>query len=284
MTSRISIICRMRVAIQGQLGSYHQMAAESYFGKGIEVVCCGTFADVFETLAKHKADMAVIASENSIAGTAHPVYDLLLAHDFFIVGEVYVHIHHCLIGLPGTKRKQITRVYSQAIALPQCSDFLDKNLPDAERIEYHDTAASVTHIKKLADPAFAAIAGARAADLNGLPVLAANIENFDNNVTRFLVLAAGQPKPTATNKTSIVLETAHTPGALWNALGVFADAAVNLTKLESRPVAHTPWRYQFLIDIEATPAQLASCIKQLKAQACTVRNLGQYIANHKNET
>jgi prephenate dehydratase len=275
----------MRVAIQGQRGSYHQAAAETYFGPGVaELICCVTFADVFNALGNGKADAAVIASENSIAGTAHPVYDLLLAHDFYIVGEVYEHIHHCLIGLPGAKLSDITRVYSQSIALPQCSDFLDKNLSTAERIEYSDTAASVAHIKELGDPAYTAVAGARAAKLHELPVLAADIENFANNITRFLVLSAEQPKnSTHTDKASLVLETAHSPGALWHALGVFAHSNANLTKLESRPIAHTPWRYQFLVDVEATPEQLADCITKLEEQKCAVRILGQYTASNKTE-
>ncbi len=269
----------MRVAIQGQCGSYHQAAAERYFNTDFTLVPCDTFAAVFDALADGTADKAVIASENSIAGTAHPVYDLLLKHDFFVVGEVYEHIHHCLIGLPGAKLRDIKRVYSQAIALPQCSVFLDKNLPTAERVEYTDTAASVSHIKELDNPSFAAIASSQAADIYKLPVLAANVEDFDNNVTRFLVLASQRPETSHPDKASLVLETAHSPGALWHALGVLAKSKANLTKLESRPVAHTPWRYQFLIDVNISSDQLADCIERLKSQQCTVRLLGTYRAS-----
>lgn len=268
----------MRIAIQGEQGSYHHIAARAYFGDSIELLCCKTFADTFSALQQKNADKALVAVENSIAGTVHPSYDLLLTHSFFITGEIYEHIHHCLIGLPDSKESQITRVYSHPMALPQCSNYLDDHLPDAERIEYIDTAAAVTHIEELGDSHYAAIASDLAAKIHKLPVLKANIENYQNNVTRFLVLERDFETPAESDKASIVLETAHQPSALYNALGVFAGAGINLTKLESRPIAHEPWHYQFLIDIEMTKEKLNTCTRQLELQGCTVRVLGEYRA------
>lgn len=273
----------MRVAIQGQRGSYHQAAAENYYGQNIELVSCLTFAHVFDTLSKHKADSAIIASENSIVGTAHPVYDLLLKYNSFIVGEVFERIHHCLVGFPDATIQNISRVYSQAIALPQCSNYLEKYLPTADRIEYSDTAASVELVKKLGDVSYAAIGSKTAAKLYKLSVLAPNIENYNNNVTRFLVLTLNKSDEIAsTDKASLVLETDHTPGALWQALGIFAQSGANLTKLESRPLAHTPWRYQFLVDVAVSTSQLHDCIRALKGQHCSIRLLGQYKASTKS--
>jgi prephenate dehydratase len=268
----------MRIAIQGQKGSYHHIAAEHYFDGDIELVCCETFAAVFEALASHNADAGVIAAENSIAGTVHPVYDLLLANTFSIAGEVYEHIHHCLITLPDVNLKDIVRVYSHPMALPQCSEFLEQNLPHAERVEYSDTAASVTHIKQTNDLHAAAIASSLAAKLDDMPILYTNIEDYPNNVTRFLILDHSSGPSPRSNKSSLILETPHKPGALWHALGIFAKADINLTKLESRPIPSEPWRYQFLIDVETARAPLHTALEQLKKSGCSVRILGEYMA------
>ena len=269
----------MRIAIQGDAGSYHHIAAMHYFGNDIELVCCKTFAEVFAALSDKRADKAIVAAENSTAGSVHAVYDLLLRHQFVIIGEVYESIHHCLIGLPDAPLKHITKVYSHPMALPQCATFLDKQLPDAERIEYSDTAASVAYIKQVNDPRAAAIASALAAELNNLPVLQANIENHQNNATRFLVLDTKPTQSANANKSSLVLETPNQPGALWHALGVFAEADANLTKLESRPIPHEPWHYQFLIDVERAGDSLVDVVQKLESRGCTVRLLGAYIAS-----
>jgi len=269
----------MRIAIQGEAGSYHHIATMHHFGKDIELVCCKTFAEVFAALSDNRADKAIVAAENSTAGSVHAVYDLLLKHQFAIIGEIYESIHHCLIGLPSAKLNQITKVYSHPMALPQCSEFLDAHLPDAERVEYVDTAASAAFIKEANDPKQAAIASALAAELNNLPVLQANVENHQNNTTRFLVLDAKPTAVTKANKSSLVLETPNQPGALWHALGIFAAADANLTKLESRPIPHEPWHYQFLIDVERAGNSLDDVVQKLEALGCSVRLLGAYVAS-----
>ncbi len=271
----------MRIAIQGEEGSYHHIAAESYFGSDNELECCETFAAVFDALQSGAADSGIVGAENSIAGTVHPVYDLLLKHDFFVAGEVYEQIHHNLITLPGADLKAIARVYSHPMALPQCSDFFDEFLPQAERIEYSDTAASVAHIKQLGDNSNAAVASSMAARLHDLPIAHTNIENFSNNVTRFLILSRNHKPADAADKTSFVLETPHEPGALWHALGILAAAQINLTKLESRPIPKQPWRYQFLIDVESAGKSLHDTVHKLEERGCNVRILGEYVAGRK---
>jgi len=266
----------MRVAVQGEKGSYHHIAAENYFGSDIELICCESFAATFDALASGNADTALVAIENSTAGSVHPVYDLLLKHDFFITGEVYEPIHHCLVALPGTEMKHIERVYSHPMALPQCADFLDENLPHAERIEFSDTAASAKHIKQTKDKHAAAIASSLAAKLENLQILRSNVEDYQHNVTRFLALSPSHDVAAAANKSSFVLEAPHKPGALVSALSVLADADINLTKLESRPLPSEPWRYQFLIDVEAAGSNLHKSAGRLKALGCNVRILGEY--------
>lgn len=266
----------MHIAIQGEKGSYHHIAAESYFGGDIELVCCKTFAAVFDALANKAANIAIVAVENSTAGSVHAVYDLLLTHDFFVTGEVYEPIHHCLVTVPGVEMEDIKRVYSHPMALPQCAGFLEKNLPYAERIEFSDTAASATHIKQANDKYAAAIASSLAAKLEGLHILRSNVEDYQHNVTRFLILSPRHKAADDSDKSSLVLETPHEPGALVSALNVLAEATINLTKLESRPIPSKPWRYQFLIDVEAAGSRLYESAQKLKALGCTIRILGEY--------
>lgn len=269
----------MRIAIQGEQGSFHQAAAEVWFGKDIELVCCTTFDMAFDALQSGVADMAVIAIENSLAGSLHRVYDLLLKTHAHIVGELYQHIHQCLIGLPNAPLDGITHVYSQPIALAQCSNYLTTALPKVQVVEYHDTTASVMLVKEKNDPHLAAIAGSFAADVVGLSVLKENIEDNRHNFTRFLVLDLKDNVPDGANKTSFVLETSHEPGALQRALSILANASVNLTKLESRPIPNEPWHYQFFLDVDIAGAILQTCIATLEDQGCQVRILGEYVSN-----
>jgi prephenate dehydratase len=173
---------------------------------------------------------------------------LLLAHKYFIVGELAVPIEQCLITLPGVRLKDITHIHSHPVALSQCSDYLDEYLPTAKRVEDYDTAASVSFIKEQNHNYRAAIASRVAAEMHGLPIIASGIQNHDTNMTRFLVLErVANNKPA--NKVSLVLQTSHNPGALYKALGVFHKANANLTKLQSRPVPGKVWRYMFYVDV-----------------------------------
>lgn len=269
----------MRVAIQGELGSFHHSAALRWYGDDIEIVACETFKAVFDAIKHQTAETAIVAIENSLYGSINEVYDLLLKYKIPIVGEIPERIHQCLIALNETaKLEKITHVYSHPVALAQCSDYLDKHLPNAERIENHDTAASVELIKKLGDTSAAAIAGPLAASLHDCPILQANIENHDTNYTRFLVLDPNNSAPNTANKASLVLKTNHQPGALHKALGVFADTGINLTKLQSRPIPGKVWRYMFYIDIEADKESIDQAIISLQGQGCEITFLGAYQA------
>lgn len=266
----------MKIAIQGQPGSFHHIVAERFFGEGIELVCCDTFSEVFSSLRDGKADQAVVAIENSLYGGIADVYDLLLANDFPIVGEEVEHVHQNLIAIDGVKLSDITEVYSHPVALDQCREWLEANLPGAEIAEHHDTAGAVEYIKSLDSPHAAAIAGTFAASLHDMPILLRDIEDEKTNLTRFLILNPTGTTPHNADKASLVLVTPHTPGALYHALGVFNDHHVNLTKLQSRPIRGERFHYQFFIDAECDADKLGSITTSLIQKGCSVRVFGHY--------
>jgi prephenate dehydratase len=180
----------MRIAIQGVEGSFHHEAAQKWYGTNdITIVPAETFAEIFTLLANNEADEAVIAVENTTFGVIEESQDLVDSHSYPIVGDIRLRIAQQLIGIEGTPLSAIHEVYSHPVALPQCSLFLSKFLPQAKRITYFDTAASVELVKQKGDPTIAAIASAQAAILYGLPILAKDIENNKDNSTRFVVLA-----------------------------------------------------------------------------------------------
>lgn len=269
----------MRIAIQGQLASFHDDAAHRFFGNDIDIVGCETFAETFQALADGQADQALVAIENSLYGSMNEVYDLLLRHTFWISGEVYVRIHQCLIGLPDAQLQDIQEVYSMSVALGQCEAFLDEKLPRAKRVAHHDTTGSVIDVKRWNDPTKTAIAGKTAAEFYNLRVLAENIETHHENYTRFFVLQKQPPKENPqTNKTSLILVTDHKPGALHQALGTFASRNISLTKLQSRPIIGEAWHYLFYVDIDAglDKAYTQAALDELATQQCAVTILGSY--------
>jgi prephenate dehydratase len=253
------------------------MAAQRQYGADVSVVPCEEFSDVFAALGANNADAAVVAIENSLYGSINEVYDLLLKYECRIVAELPERIHQCLITHPGTKMEEITHVYSHPVALAQCSDFLHNQLLGAEKTEFYDTAAAVRHIKESNDTKAAAIAGKLAAQLHGMTILQASIENNQQNFTRFLAIERDIKKIPHTNKASLVLQTNNKPGALYKALGIFANRNINMVKLQSRPVPGQVWRYMFYVDIEVMSQELDEVIAELKDLECTVTVLGTYM-------
>ncbi len=277
-----------KVAIQGQAGSYHHQAAKKFFGSNLETLNCNTFKDTFRSLETGSADYAVVALENSLYGSINEVYDLLLKRKSWICGETYLRIEHCLVGLPGSNINDIQEVYSQIMALAQCEDYLDKHLPNAHRVEYHDTAASVELIKNLGDPTKAAVASRQAAEIHGLKIHASNIETHHNNYTRFAILSRDKHPSPESSKTSLVLATDSDtePGALLRALQAFVDNNINLTMLQSRPLIGKAWHYLFYVDIEAgsESREFKSAHSTLNGQGCDVTILGSYKAGDLSKT
>lgn len=269
----------VRVSIQGDAASFHDIAAEQFFGKDSERVFCDTFGGTVGALTNNKVEYALCAIENSLYGSINEVYDLILKNELFICGEVYLRIEQCLIGLPDAKLGNLTAVYSHPVALAQCDAYLDANLHDAKRLEYHDTAASVEMIKQLNDPTVVAIASREAAEMYDMEIIAESIETNKENYTRFVVLTKPQSAMVKNaNKTSLIVRTNHTPGALYAALGSFAKRAINLSKIQSRPIVGKAWHYMFYIDIDIGMNDDAykEAVDELSLQGCEVILAGSY--------
>jgi prephenate dehydratase len=270
-----------KIAIQGEAASFHDIAASKFFN-GSTRIYCDTFYDTFKSLVDGEADYALIAIENSLYGSINEVYDLLRKQEVNIIGETYLRIEQCLIGLPDTDLSAVTDVFSHPVALAQCDEFLDTYLPHVNRNEHSDTAGSVEFIKDQNNKSFVAIAGREAAKHYGMSVLRNSIETNKENYTRFMVISKNSTEPIRgkANKTSMILTTSDEPGALYDALGTFAKRNINLSKLQSRPIIGKAWHYMFYIDAKAPAGgeDLKQTIKELKAQGCDVNILGSYPA------
>ena len=264
----------MRLAYQGEPGAYSEAAALQFGGPNAETLPCKSFDEVFEAVVRRRATHGVVPLENSIGGTIHRNYDLLLEHELTITGEVELDVVHCLQALPGTNIADVKTVYSHPQALAQCERYL-KDLGVAVEAVY-DTAggAKLVAEQKLADSA--ALASRRAAEVFGLEVLQEAVQDFEYNITRFAIIG-GSAEPDA-NKTTIVFALPSTPGALFKALSVFALRDINLTKLESRPIRGRPWEYLFYVEVEARREDLmcARALTHLAEFARWMRVLGTY--------
>jgi prephenate dehydratase len=267
----------MKIAYQGEPGAYSEAALLAYFGDGSSPVACRTFEAVFAAVEAGECDNGMLPIENSLAGSIHHNYDLLLAHNLHIVGEYFLAVRHCLVALPGATLKDIRKIISHPQALAQCANFLG-SLPGVVSEAANDTAGSVRIIREQGDPQVAAIASYRAAVVYGLPVLAERIEDHPENYTRFLAVA---PHPVLSNgesKTSIVFTLRNEPGTLFKALGVFALRDIDLYKIESRPLIGQPWEYLFYIDFagHAGDINCKRALEHLQEMAPFYRLLGSY--------
>lgn len=269
----------MKVSIQGVSQSFHDIAARQWFGNDIETYQATTFKDVFLSLDEGEADAAVIAIENSLYGSINEVYDLLEKYRFPIIGEIHLAIHQQLIGFEGTDVSAVKKIYSHSVALAQCENWIDTHLPDAERIEYHDTAAAAEHIRELQDTTCVAIASKQAAHHLQLSVLSENIEDNPANFTRFLVIQPGAVPPSDADRSSIIITTDHTPGALAKVLTVFSERGINLAKLQSRPIIGKPWKYHFYLVLETAGSELEDILSVVRPLTTEIVVLGQYRHN-----
>ena len=267
----------MRIAIQGQAGSFHEQVARQWYGPQAECIPCTTFTEVFDTYEAGEADAIVTAVENTLYGSINEVYQRIEECSAPIIGEVKLSIDQMLITQPGVALKDITEVYSHPVALAQCREFIKTHLPNAEIIEFFDTAGAVEFIKAEGDVHMAAIAGEQAARLHSLPILRRSIQDSGNNLTRFLVLEATDTSPQA-NRASLVITTTHKPGALVEVLQVFADAGVNLVKLQSQPIIGSPWQYKFFIVVDCAGDTLYRLVERIEKSDYEVTLLGEYVS------
>jgi len=267
----------MKVAIQGELGSFSHEAAMRILARAAFLPCARS-AQVFDRLDDGTVGAAVIPIENSLAGSVAEHFDLLLTREVFIQSELYLRIRHNLIAPRGVKLEQVRKVFSHPIALDQCRQFL-RALPRVEAIPFYDTAGSVRHIMTEHLPDAAAIAPKQAARQYGGRVLLSGIEDDRQNYTRFLLIKKPRKLVRGANKTSIAFALKNAPGALFKALSVFALRDISLSRIESRPMRGHPWEYVFFVDLlrgDDEPARNA--LRHLGEIAEFVKVLGIYPA------
>jgi prephenate dehydratase len=272
-----------RIAFQGERGAFSEEAVLKLLGADVTLVPCVTFDATFSAIKSQAADYVLAPMENSLAGSVHRSFDLLVESGLHIVGEVIIPIVHNLIGVPRATLERIASVESHPVALAQCEQFFIAH-PQLKRIPAEDTAGSVREVMRAADPTRAAIASRRAAELYDGVILLEHLEDDRENYTRFFLLAptAAQPHDlaaaSAPDKISLVFQLAHKPGALHHALEPFARRNINMMKIESRPVHGRPWQYRFYLDLQAAASdpEFAAALAELALQAAELKILGSY--------
>jgi prephenate dehydratase len=265
----------MKIAFQGEPGAYSEQAVFDYFGN-VETHPCESFDVVFDSVVSGVCNAGLIPIENSLAGSIHQNYDLLLRHDLHITGEYLLRVQHCLIAYPDVKKEDIKKVISHPQALGQCAAYL-RGLGVKTESTY-DTAGSVKMLKESGARDTAAIASRRAAEIYRMQILEEGIEDNAENYTRFLAISRAGTKPEGESKTSIVFTLKNQPGALFKALSVFALRDIDLTKIESRPLQGQPWEYLFYIDFlgAAHEETARKALDHLGEYALMLRVLGSY--------
>jgi prephenate dehydratase len=266
-----------RVAIQGIRASFHEEAAFQYFGEDIQTIECNSFKQTFESLSKGEADYVVMAIENSIAGSILPNYTLLLSYGFPVIGEIYLPIQLHLMALPGVKFEDVKYVTSHPIAIRQCVDFFDE-YPHLNIVESSDTAACAKRIREEQLTDTVAIANTLAAKLYGLDVLERRIESNKKNFTRFLILTNHDNVPKKQpNKASLCFQVSNKVGALAKVLNVFAEEAINMSKIQSMPVLGKRNEYNFYVDVEwDDQKQYDATIRKILKHTQNFNILGEY--------
>ena len=269
---------QLKVAIQGIKGSNHHQVAKDFFGNAIALLECFSFDKLVQHIIEGKADVGVMAIENSIAGSIIPNYNLVYHNNLHIIGEYYLNIHHNLMVKSGVKIEELEEVHSHPMALLQCKAFF-KEHPSIKLVEDVDTAETAKRIQEQQLHSIGAIAPKVAAELYELEIVAPNIQTIKNNATRFIILKRENkvlPKQEI-NKASLRFITDHKRGSLATVLNVMSDCNLNLTKIQSLPVIETPWKYAFFVDVtfEAyTHFEKAQALLEIMAE--DFRVLGEY--------
>lgn len=253
----------MKISIQGEKGSFHEMAARRYFSfDDIEIVPCATFDLTLDTLLAGNADFAVMAIENARSGSILYNYTLIRESGMKILGEQNLRIVQNLMALPGQKIADIKEIMSHPIAIAQCMAFLNLH-PGIMLVESEDTAASARQISQEGLKGVATIASSKAAEIYGLEILEASIETYKQNYTRFLVIGKEEQGNPRGNKVSICFSTSHKPGSLAAVLNKLAELEINLSKIQSVPRLNGEWEYMFYLDLELGKNVKSDVIKRV---------------------
>lgn len=285
-TAQMGLDKKARAAFLGERGTFSEEAVIGLLGEDCELVPRPTFENLFAAIGDGKADYVLVPLENTLVGSVHRCYDLLLESSLSIAAEIILPISHFLIGCPGASLETIKTVESHPVALAQCERFFAAH-PHLNRIAADDTAGSVRRAIESGDLTRAAIAGKRAAKIYGGAILQEHLEDHSENFTRFALLSADSNVLTEGNKISLVIRLSHRPGALHDALRPFVRRGIDLLKIESRPIKGRPWQYNFYLDLQApsSESELRGALDEIRGQAEEVRYLGRYssveIANDK---
>ncbi len=262
------------VGFQGEHGAYGEVAIKTCDPAAVPIPC-REFVDVFEGVARNQLDFGMVPVENSLEGAVTQVNDLLIQTDLKIVGEIRIPINHCLLALPDTDYREIKVVYSHPQALAQCRGFLQRNM--LEPRPFYDTAGAARMLSKEAPKAAAVIASALCAELYNLRVIKEGVQDHESNSTRFIQLAR-ESTVTDGNKCSLIVAAEHKAGALCSVLKIFADAGVNLTRIESRPHRNDPGNYIFLLDFQGhgSDPRIEGILEEVKKVTTTFKFMGSY--------
>ena len=266
----------MRVAYQGEPGSYSETAILERFGPKTEKAAQPTLDDVFSSVEANEVDCGLVPIENSIEGSICRTYDLLNERNLSIRGEHILRVVHCLLANKGVGIKQIKKVYSHPQALGQSRKYISKL--GLEPVSWYDTAGSAKMVKEKALLDSAVIASRRAAEIYGLEILAEGIETHKNNFTRFIEIGLEDCQPTGVDKTTITLTVNDSLGSFAMILNSLADRYLRITKIESRPIIGKPWEYRFYVDYEGHRSDPASCeaLKDIVKMATSFKVIGSY--------
>ena len=271
-----------KVAIQGIKGSFHDIAAQKFFNdEEIQLVCCNTFEEIFESIQQDSNIIGFLAIENTIAGSLLHNYELLRDSGTSVVGEHKLHISHCICCLPEDDWSTITEVHSHPVALMQCRKYLS-NVPQIKAVEAEDTAGSAQYIKENGCRGWAAICNREAAKMHGMKILDDNIEDNKHNFTRFLVVCQPEIADTLrpiekTDKSSLVFSLPHEEGSLSQVLSILSFYKINMTKIQSLPIIGREWEYMFYIDVTYDSlTRYRQSIDAIKPLTRELKILGEY--------
>jgi prephenate dehydratase len=266
-----------KVAIYGTAASYHDLAAQKFYGQEVDIMECFTFRQCCEMLKMNNVDYAVMAIENSLAGSILSNYNLIDEYKLRIIGEQFLKIELHLLAAEGVKMEEIEFIHSHPMALAQCSEFLVK-YPHIKPIEFGDTASCVKDIRDRQLKNTAAIANELASSIYSIPVLCPNIENSKHNFTRFIILSKGDSRPENPNKASVCFRLKHEVGSLSDVLNVISKNGITLSKIQSVPVFGEPTEYSFHTDVEWEQYdKFQKAMKAVQNKTKTFSVLGEYV-------